>query len=75
MCLGEVARVEQVCGDATALVRRSDGRPSAVSLITLADPVSPGDWLVCHSGFALALVSSVEADAAIRIRSSTKETP
>jgi hydrogenase maturation factor len=47
---------------------RSQQRTATVSLLTLdaADrAVAPGDWVLCHSGFALARVSpDAAADAA-----------
>ena len=67
MCLGEVAQVVQLGPDATALVR-SPVRTTAVSLLTLDDAVAPGDWVLCHSGFALARVTPEQAAEAIAIR-------
>ena len=51
MCLGELAEVIEV-GTVEALVA-GGGRTRTVSLLTLTDPVLPGDWVVIHSGFAL----------------------
>ncbi len=67
MCLGEIARVEQVGPGRTASVRTGRGALD-VSLLTLDGPVRPGDWLVCHSGFALSRVSPEEAAEAISLR-------
>jgi len=70
MCLGEIARVVELGPESTALVR-SLQRDSRVSLLTLDGPVAVGEWLVCHSGFALGRVSADEARAASSIRATT----
>ena len=72
MCLGEVAQVVQLGPGSSALVRSAQ-RTATVSLLTLAEVVVPGDWVVFHSGFALARVSAEEAAEATAIR--TTETP
>ncbi len=75
MCLGEIAQVVQFGPDRTALVR-TPHRDSRVSLLTLDGPVRVGEWLVCHSGFALGRVSAEEARAASAIRATpTTTTP
>lgn len=67
MCLGELAEVLQLAGDSAALVR-SEVRTLTVSLLTLDDAVAPGDWVVCHSGFALGRLTPEEARDAAAIR-------
>lgn len=67
MCLGDLAQVVELGPDSTAVVR-SGSRTTAVSLLTLAGPVAPGDWVVCHSGFALGHVTAEEAAEATAIR-------
>lgn len=68
MCLGEICRVVTVdTGAATAVT--STGAERQVSLMALGAPVSPGDWLVVHSGFALERLAADEAHAALAIRS------
>jgi hydrogenase expression/formation protein HypC len=67
MCLGELAEVVEVGPGASATVR-SRQRTSTVSLLTLAQAPAPGDWLVCHSGFALRRVTEREAAQAAAIR-------
>jgi hydrogenase expression/formation protein HypC len=67
VCLGEVAQVVQLGPGSSALVR-SPQRTATVSLLTLGEVVAPGDWVVCHSGFALARVSAEEAAEATAIR-------
>ncbi len=68
MCLGEICRVVSVAGgDATAVT--PSGADRRVSLMALSAPVSAGDWLVVHSGFALERLAADEAETALAIRS------
>jgi hydrogenase expression/formation protein HypC len=67
VCLGDVGEVLSVGGDRTAVVRLP-ARTTQVSLLVLADPVAAGDWVVCHSGFALARVDEQEAREALALR-------
>jgi hydrogenase expression/formation protein HypC len=72
MCLGDlgqVLRVETGAGGAATAVVDTGVRTVAVSLLTINEPVAPGDWLVCHSGFALARVTAEEAREAAALRS------
>ena len=68
MCLGKLAEVIDVSAK-TAMVS-CDGRPQRVSLLTLTEPLTPGDWVVIHSGFALARLTADEAGEAIALRHS-----
>ncbi|HEY7720044.1 MAG TPA: HypC/HybG/HupF family hydrogenase formation chaperone [Pedococcus sp.] len=54
-------------GDRTAVVRLP-ARTTQVSLLVLTDPVVAGEWVVCHSGFALARVDEQEAREALALR-------
>ncbi len=74
MCLGTVCCVVETRPDRSALVVDGDRR-SAVSLITLAEPVGPGDWLLVHSGLALAVVTAEEAEEARAIRARLESEP
>ena len=67
MCLGELAEVVEATDAHTVLVR-SRGRTTAVSLLTLDGPVASGDWLLCHSGFALRRLTPQEARDAVALR-------
>jgi len=69
MCLGELAEVIDV-GTENAMVS-GDGRTRTVSLLTLTDPVTPGDWVVIHSGFALARLTAAEASEATALRATS----
>ena len=74
MCLGEVALVVELAPGGSAVVRAGE-RTTTVSLLILDDGVAPGDWVVCHSGFALGRVTAEEAAEAAAIRTTRKETP
>ena len=67
MCLGTVCRVEEPPYDGRVVVRH-DARAESVSLLTLAEPVAVGDWLLVHCGLALARITEAEALDALRIR-------
>jgi hydrogenase expression/formation protein HypC len=73
MCLGELGQVLEVSGG-TARVRIDD-RLRTASLLTLDDPVTVGDWVLVHSGFALAKLSEQDARDAETIRSTPQEGP
>jgi hydrogenase expression/formation protein HypC len=70
MCLGEVAQVVEVQPGSSALVR-TPKRTATVSLLTLDGAVAPGEWLLCHSGFALGRLTAEEAAGATTIRTTT----
>lgn len=72
MCLGELAEVLQLVGGSAALVR-SEARTVTVSLLTLDDEVATGDWVVCHSGFALSRLTPEEAREAAAIRATPQQ--
>ena len=69
MCLGELAEVIDV-STLNALVS-GGGRARTVSLLTLTDPVIPGDWVIIHSGFALARLTAEEAREATALRTTS----
>lgn len=66
MCLGEILQLVEVAGD-RAVGRRGEAEVH-LSLITLEDPVAPGDWVVTHSGFALERLSAQDAAEALAVR-------
>lgn len=68
MCLGDVAEVVELRAHGRAVVRVG-ARSLEASLLTLGSPVAAGDWLLVHSGFALARLSAREAEEALAIRS------
>jgi hydrogenase expression/formation protein HypC len=67
MCLGEVGQVVEVTVGDVAEVR-TGGRVRTVSLLAADAPVATGDWVLIHSGFALARLTADEARAAEQIR-------
>lgn len=72
MCLGEIAQVTDVVDDRTVRARVGE-RVVTVSLLTLDGPVSPGEWLQVHSGFALGRLTEDERREAQLIRNTTME--
>lgn len=70
MCLGELGQVLDVGVGGTAHVRVGD-RSRTVSLLTLDAPVAVDDWVLIHSGFALARLTADEAREAEQIRTTT----
>lgn len=72
MCLGVVCRAVEVLDGEVALVRVG-GRELPASLLTLDEPVVPGDWLMVHAGFALARLTEQQAEEALALRESTVE--
>lgn len=73
MCLGELAEVIEVGTDGAVVA--GGNRTRTVSLITLTEPVTPGDWVVIHSGFALARVTAEEAREATALRRTSPQIP
>jgi len=69
VCLGEVVQVVEVAPDGLVLARVGT-RTLRISLLTLDGPVAPGDWVLAHSGFALARLSAAEALEARTLRDS-----
>lgn len=65
MCTSRLHKVVSIAGD-RATVRDLGGRETTVSLIAFDGPAPvPGQWLVAHSGFALAPASEDDAEAAL----------
>lgn len=72
MCLGLVCQAAAVLDGDVALVR-TGAREVRVSLLTLDEPVAPGDWLMVHAGFALARLTEQQAVEALAMREPTAE--
>lgn len=66
MCLGEIVQLVRIDGESAVV--RAAGSERPVSLLTLDEPLAPGDWLVVHSGFALHRITADEATLALAIR-------
>ena len=69
MCLGLVCEVLELGLEPDHAVVSHDGLSHSVSLMAMTEPVSPGDWVVVHSGFALSRLDRDEALAALALRS------
>ncbi|MGB8379896.1 MAG: HypC/HybG/HupF family hydrogenase formation chaperone [Dermatophilaceae bacterium] len=67
MCLGEIGQVSALGDGGVALIAVADVE-RRVLLATLDETVALGDWLVVHSGFALARLDPDEAAAALTLR-------
>lgn len=72
MCLGELAQVTDLVDERTVRARVGE-RVVTVSLLTLDGPVTPGEWLQIHSGFALARLTEEQRRQAENIRNTTME--
>ena len=80
MCLSDVARIvhhDPATYDALVVI---DGRSANVSTIALGlegPGLTPGDWIVVHTGFAVERLTAEEAGEILRFRTnlapSTKE--
>jgi len=69
MCLGELAEVMGVGTDSAVV--SGGGRTRTVSLLTLTEPLTPGDWVVIHSGFALTRLTAEAAREAAALRATS----
>ena len=62
MCLSEAARVLDIDGDSAVVELRGAIRTVALVVLTFAgETVRPGDWLLMHTGLAVARISAGEA--------------
>jgi hydrogenase expression/formation protein HypC len=68
MCLGEVGLVRHVASPDHISVEVG-GRLTTVSAMLLDSVPYAGDWVLVHSGFALAQLSESEARDALGLRS------
>jgi hydrogenase maturation factor len=68
----EVAAVKTASEDGMLIVE-AGGRLLIVSALTLDKPAAPGDWVLVHSGFALARLDPGDARDALAIRSGNWE--
>lgn len=67
MCLGETCRVIDLLPGDMAETLTSRGEV-VISLLALDEPVTVGDWVLVHSGFALAVLSEEDVYEASVIR-------
>ncbi|WP_062297434.1 MULTISPECIES: HypC/HybG/HupF family hydrogenase formation chaperone [Demequina] len=73
MCLGTIAKVIEVHHDGRAVVEDHGQRQLVLEMTVSDDDITPGDWVVVQSGFALERISEKEALEALRIRDSEPE--
>ena len=67
MCVAYPALVRSVAADGTAEAE-IQGRRQTVILLAMADgAVTPGDWLLVHTGIALSRLDPAEAAARSRL--------
>jgi hydrogenase assembly chaperone HypC/HupF len=72
MCLGEIGRVRSVAGP-DSLAVDVGGRVISVSAMTLDSVPAVGDWVLVHSGFALAQLTAAAAHEALGLRGAAGE--
>ncbi|WP_062516843.1 HypC/HybG/HupF family hydrogenase formation chaperone [Demequina gelatinilytica] len=68
MCLGTIAKVVEVHKDGRAVVEDHGKRQLVLEMTVSDDDITPGDWVVVQSGFALERISEQEALEAMAIR-------
>jgi hydrogenase expression/formation protein HypC len=69
MCLSEAACVVEVDGDSAVVDLRGAHRRVPLVMLTFAgEVVTPGDWLLLHTGLAVARISATEAAEVNAIR-------
>ena len=62
MCVSEAAYVLRVDGDSAVVELRGTRRHVPLVLLTFAgETVRPGDWLLLHTGLAVARIGATEA--------------
>ena len=66
MCIARSGQVLRVAGEAADV--EVAGRVVAVSLLALGEPVSPGDWLLVHSGVAVARLTDDDVQIQRQLR-------
>ncbi|MFP5360888.1 MAG: HypC/HybG/HupF family hydrogenase formation chaperone [Actinomycetes bacterium] len=70
MCLGTIAKVIEVHPDGRAVVEDHGQRQLVLEMTVSDDDITPGDWVVVQSGFALERLTEAQALEALRIRGS-----
>lgn len=75
MCLGRIGQVIEVHHDARAVVEVAGHREEVLEMTLSDDDITPGDWVVIQSGFALERLTETEAVEALRIRAHREEQP
>lgn len=65
MCLGVPMQIIEIA-DETALAE-IDGVRREASLMMLSDPVTVGDYVIVHAGFAISRIDPAEAEETLRL--------
>lgn len=65
MCLGVPMQVISVADD--AVIAEIDGVRREASLLMLAEPVTVGEYVIVHAGFAIARIDTEEAQETLRL--------
>ena len=65
MCLGVPMQVLEIHDD--MVLAEIDGVQREASLMMLGDPVSVGDYVIVHAGFAISRIDPAEAEETLRI--------
>ena len=72
MCLGTVGQITTVNDNRCVQIHSGD-REITASLLAVNEPVSPGDWVLVHSGLVLARLTQHEAMDALDLRGPTSQ--
>jgi hydrogenase expression/formation protein HypC len=74
MCLGIPAQVVSVGTDHPDLASVDmAGLRRAVNIALLDEPLTPGDWILVHMGFALSTMTAQEAAEALSVFTDERE--
>lgn len=65
MCVGVPGIIES-CDDATAIVDIA-GTKREISLLLMPEPVTAGDWVLVHAGFAMTALDPDEAKETLQM--------
>lgn len=65
MCLGVPMQVLEIHDD--MVLAETDGVQREASLMMLGEPVSVGDYVIVHAGFAISRIDPAEAEETLRI--------
>ena len=65
MCLGVPMQILEINDD--MVVAEIDGVQREASLMMLGEPVTVGDYVIVHAGFAISRIDPAEAEETLRI--------
>ena len=67
MCLAIPARVLEFVDDSTIIADFSRGVKREVSIALLGEDLSVGDWVLIHTGYAVAIMEPEEAEETLAL--------